>query len=488
MNNMKKRMANLMRMNKMANGGMAFAGGTPGFDPTGQNPLAGAPSYSLTGQPGGGTGGIAFDAQVMAANPGDSMAIGRPVDPGARLPDFSFTNPQLRTTGEEAFLSDRRSIVPVGGFSPVSMPNIGGSLLRSSAGQKPPKPPSIGGPGEGPPPQDPAPGSPGTDPSGSGSFAFQMPAQGSFFGSPYMTQYGGFNPYMSYGYGGAGLGSLFPSFGFNPYGSFGGGSMGSMGGMFGGGFGSPFGGGFGSPFGGSFGGGFGSPFSPALSSLYGGGAMSNPFLKTYQYGGLASMRDEILNPPATAIDPNNLMGQLSNLYQMTIRPYLAAPEAPPFIDLPDNGDDDDDNDGPGDGRDDPLRPPPPINVPPPTENPPEEKPDPKDPVPTPSPVFPISPNPVAPVSIGDPVQFAGGSPSFDYRGPTFIPPTGSSPKVVSDIQEAMDVKELGSGITDLLPSLPDDTISNIDKILEDAGVGKSVSLAPLPTFNLRGLG
>ena len=96
--------------------------------------------------------------------------------------------------------------MPSGGFRPVSMPSIGGSTL------KPPKPPSIGGPGEGPPPQDPAPEDPGTDPSGSGSFAFQMPAQGSFFGSPYMTQYGGFNPYMSYGYGGAGLGSLFPSF------------------------------------------------------------------------------------------------------------------------------------------------------------------------------------------------------------------------------------------------------------------------------------
>ena len=155
MNNMKKRMANLMRMNKMANGGMAFAGGNPEFDPTGQNPLAGAPSYSLTGQPGGGTGGLiagrglvsgappalqerlkflkeASDKynsspSVPTANPGGGIAIGRPVDPGAKLPDFSFTNPQLRTTGEEAFLSDRGSIVPVGGFSPVSMPNIEGS-------------------------------------------------------------------------------------------------------------------------------------------------------------------------------------------------------------------------------------------------------------------------------------------------------------------------------------------------------------------------
>ena len=226
----------------------------------------------------------------------------------------------------------------------------------------------------------------------------------------------------------------------------------------------------------------------------------DPFSTQAGIYSLPFSRRELINPRPTPTDPRGLMSQLNALYDRTITPYITPKEeeAPP----PDDQVPPDDGGGtggggtggggrlPGDGP--PYRPPgdgrlppfddrfPPIDFPPigppilPPDFPPRFPPDippnipPMVPPNMPPPPFGnIDDMPPIQVPPRDDMVFAGGSPTFDERGPVFDIESIRNLIELDNEPEMTESPMMMSGISQLLPTLPDPTISEMDRIMED---------------------
>jgi len=89
---------------------------------------------------------------------------------------------------------------------------------------------------------------------------------------------------------------------------------------------------------------------------------------------------------------------------------------------------------------------------------------------------PMAPPKMPPMDIGmppiqvpprDDMMFAGGSPTFDERGPVFDIEAIRNLIELDDEPEMTESPMMMSGISQLLPTLPDPTISEMDRIMED---------------------
>tara|TARA_R100000315_G_scaffold59297_1_gene34973 strand:- start:839 stop:1189 length:351 start_codon:yes stop_codon:yes gene_type:complete len=67
----------------------------------------------------------------------------------------------------------------------------------------------------------------------------------------------------------------------------------------------------------------------------------------------------------------------------------------------------------------------------------------------------------------DDMIFAGGSPTFDERGPVFDIEAIRNLIELDDEPEMTESPMMMSGISQLLPTLPDPTISEMDRIMEE---------------------
>ena len=253
----------------------------------------------------------------------------------------------------------------------------------------------------------------------------------------------------------------------------------------------------------------------------------DPFFTQAGIYSLPFPRRELITPRPTPTDPRGLMSQLNALYDRTITPYITPKEeeeeeTPP----PDDGGGTPPDDGggtggggtggggtpppdgppripPGDGRFPPIdfppidfppiRPPirPPILPPdfppslppmvPPPSMPPMTPPPSMPPVdvvippmapPSMPPMLPpmdmiTPPTPPIQVPPRDDMVFAGGSPTFDERGPVFDIEAIRNLIELDDEPEMTESPMMMSGISQLLPTLPDPTISEMDRIMED---------------------
>ena len=232
----------------------------------------------------------------------------------------------------------------------------------------------------------------------------------------------------------------------------------------------------------------------------------DPFFTQAGIYSLPFPRRELITPRPTPTDPRGLMSQLNALYDRTITPYITPKEeeAPP----PDDQVPPDDGGGtggggtggggtggggrpPGDGPpyippgDGPPRFPPfddrfPPRFPPikppiiPPDFPPRFPPDipPKIPpmVPPnmpPPPFGNIDDMPPIQVPPRDDMVFAGGSPTFDERGPVFDIESIRNLIELDDEPEMTESPMMIGGISQLLPTLPDPTISEMDRIMEE---------------------
>ena len=226
----------------------------------------------------------------------------------------------------------------------------------------------------------------------------------------------------------------------------------------------------------------------------------DPFFTQAGIYSLPFSRRELITPRPTPTDPRGLMSQLNALYDRTITPYITPQEETP---PPDDGGGTPPDDGggtsgggtggggtggggtpppdgppripPGDGRF------PPIDFPP--IRPPIIPPDfPPMVPPSMPPIVPPSMPPVMPPSmppmitpLTPPIQvpprddmvFGGGSPTFDERGPVFDIESIRNLIELDDEPEMTESPMMIGGISQLLPTLPDPTISEMDRIMED---------------------
>ena len=422
-------------------------------------------------------------------------------------------------------------------FEPPEPPPPGEGFIDEgdNGNGRPKPPPSIGGPGPGPidpppgtrPPTPPQPPQPPQPP----RFGFGLGNFGSFFGNqnPFMGNFGGLNPYSSYGFGGGlggfggGMQGMYPSFGFNPYNTF----MGALGG--GGNF---FGrGGFPPPFmprpiqrpmpmpmpqpmpvGGSFMGSGTQRFIPdgrgnfrtIGTPMPGGGLgsiqMNVPEQLQQPHGYLSGgdvdkrKRENIINPPRTDTDPNNMMAQLSALLARTIRPYITGQtqEPPVVIDPPiksppkDPPKDDPPKDDPpkfpppDEGPPEKPSPPPPMPKPPvpkpPMPKPPMPKPTPipkppiGKPLPTPTPKPPIAvgpmPQPPSPFPIRPPMPKPKPPVSAVGMRPVATFNMSDPQGILRDLQEMSNEDDkLMSGLGLLAGGVDDEALEIIDRVL-----------------------